>query len=216
MKVIIYSRVSTDEQKEKGFSLQDQERRLKEFCREHNREIVRHYQEDYSAKDFNRPEFQKLLAAIKDRTLQVQEFICVKYDRFSRNLEENLRMTRLLKGYGVAVKYLESSYNPDNPQELLLHVINAALPQIDNEIRAANTTRGMRQALREGRWVWKAPKGYRNDTLTRSIHKTEEAKLNNLTHKRNVVKGLVDAIDEYFKISRHKSENKTNQVNEKK
>lgn len=41
-------------------------------------------------------------------------------------------------------------------------------------------------------------------------NRTEEAKLNSMTHKRNVVKGLVDAIDEYFKVNHHKSENKTN------
>ncbi len=32
MDVIIYTRVSTEDQKENGFSLQDQERRLRAYC----------------------------------------------------------------------------------------------------------------------------------------------------------------------------------------
>jgi len=32
-------------------------------------------------------------------------------------------------------------------------------------------------------------------------NKQEETKLNSITHKRNIVKGLVDAIDEYFRIN---------------
>ena len=54
MKAIIYSRVSTTEQKEQGFSLQDQEIRLKRHCEQNGDEVVAHYQDDASAKDLCR------------------------------------------------------------------------------------------------------------------------------------------------------------------
>jgi DNA invertase Pin-like site-specific DNA recombinase len=53
MEVVIYTRVSTEDQKENGFSLQDQERRLIKYCSENNFEVIAHYQDDYSAKNFN-------------------------------------------------------------------------------------------------------------------------------------------------------------------
>ena len=56
-KAIIYTRVSTYDQAESGYSLEDQEARLRDFCEGKNIEIVRHFQEDVSAKIFDRPEF---------------------------------------------------------------------------------------------------------------------------------------------------------------
>jgi len=56
---VIYTRVSTDDQRDNGFSLQDQEKRLKDYCKQKNYQIVGHYQEDYSAKTFKRPAFNK-------------------------------------------------------------------------------------------------------------------------------------------------------------
>ena len=61
MKTVIYTRVSTDEQRRQGFSLQEQERSLRSFAERMGMEIIGHYQDDYSAKDFNRPQFKKFL-----------------------------------------------------------------------------------------------------------------------------------------------------------
>jgi hypothetical protein len=49
----LYVRVSTDEQKKKGFSLIEQEDRLLKYC-EMNQVMVKGiFREDFSAKDFN-------------------------------------------------------------------------------------------------------------------------------------------------------------------
>jgi len=52
-KVIIYTQVSTDEQADKGYSLRDQLDRLQKYCVLKNYEIIKHYQDDYSAKTFD-------------------------------------------------------------------------------------------------------------------------------------------------------------------
>ena len=62
---IIYSRVSTEEQKNLGYSLQHQKYVLETYCRIHDFTILKHYEEDFSAKNFNRPEFTKLLSFVK-------------------------------------------------------------------------------------------------------------------------------------------------------
>jgi hypothetical protein len=41
-------------------------------------------------------------------------------------------------------------------------MVLASVAQFDNEIRAERCKGGMLQAVREGRWVWKAPVGYKN------------------------------------------------------
>ena len=60
-KAILYIRVSTDEQAEKGYSLKHQEERLRQYCQHQQIEVVAVYK-DHSAKTFERPEFTKLLA----------------------------------------------------------------------------------------------------------------------------------------------------------
>lgn len=61
----LYVRVSTDEQKKKGYSLIEQEDRLLQYCIINNINVKGIFREDYSAKDFNRPEWNKLIKTIK-------------------------------------------------------------------------------------------------------------------------------------------------------
>ena len=54
--VIIYTRVSTDDQAKVGYSLAHQKCVLERYCKLRKLHILKHYQDDYSAKDFERPE----------------------------------------------------------------------------------------------------------------------------------------------------------------
>jgi DNA invertase Pin-like site-specific DNA recombinase len=176
MDVVIYTRVSTDDQKENGFSLQDQERRLRQHCKDNEKNILKHYQDDYSAKDFNRPEFNKLLQDVKTKVIRPKQLVCVKQDRFSRNMFETVKMTHTLKSLGVDLFFLENNIDNSQPESVLLYAINAAIPEVENRRRALNTKQGMRQAMREGRWPWKAPKGYLNDKASKTVIKSDDAK----------------------------------------
>lgn len=57
---ILYRRVSTTDQKQFGNSLNAQRESLRDFCDKKSMNIVKEFQEDYSAKNFNRPEWKKL------------------------------------------------------------------------------------------------------------------------------------------------------------
>ena len=66
---ILYRRVSTTEQKDTGSSLSSQNEQLIEYCNKNEIVILKDFEEDYSAKNFNRPEFNKLLEfAVKHKT----------------------------------------------------------------------------------------------------------------------------------------------------
>lgn len=168
-KAIIYTRVSTDEQKENGFSLPDQLNRILKYCSIKNYNVVAHYQEDHSAKDFNRPQFKMFLNDLKSKKINPDVFVCVRMDRFTRNAIEGYNMIMVLKKQGIEFETIESNISLDTPEELLPFFINMLLPQIDNERRGLNTKRGMRQAVREGRFPWKAPIGYLNDPINKGM-----------------------------------------------
>ena len=70
----LYVRVSTDEQKRKGYSLPDQEDRLLKYCKYNNIEVKGIYREDYSAKNFNRPKWKELFSEIKKKPQKIRTY----------------------------------------------------------------------------------------------------------------------------------------------
>lgn len=162
-KAVLYTRVSTDEQKEKGFSLQDQIARLERHCQKHDMEVLKHYQDDHSAKNFKRPAFQEFLNDVKEGIVKPDVLVCVRMDRFSRNAFESLSMLQKFKTLGIELELLEGDYDLSIPENQIPYVLNMLMAQVDNERRGINTKRGMRQAMREGRWMGSTPRGYAVD-----------------------------------------------------
>ncbi len=167
--VVIYTRVSTDEQKENGFSLQDQYAKLVKHCERGNFNILAHYQDDHSAKNFNRPSFNAFLEDVKSKKIKPDMFLCVRPDRFSRNLENTLSMLTKFRKFGIEFRTLENHTDLDSPESLLPFIVNNLLPQIDNERKGLNTKQCMRQAMREGRTMGRPPVGYMNDKINKTI-----------------------------------------------
>ncbi|MFZ4863972.1 recombinase family protein [Sphingobacterium sp. Mn56C] len=64
----LYIHVSTDEQKRRRYSLPEQEDRLLKYCEYNNIKVKGIYREDFSVKTFNRPEWKKLMTAIKNKS----------------------------------------------------------------------------------------------------------------------------------------------------
>ncbi len=166
---VIYTRVSTDEQKENGFSLQDQYAKLLKYCEKNNIEVLKHYQDDHSAKTFNRPKFQEFLNDVKKKIIKPNIFLCVRPDRFSRNLQNTLAMFSEFKTMEIEFITIENHTNLDSPESLLPFIINNILPQIENERRGLNTKQGMRRAKQEGRTMGRPPVGYLNDKINKRI-----------------------------------------------
>ena len=81
MRTIIYKRVSTDDQADRGYSLRHQENVMRQFCDINKYPIVDVYTEDYSGKDFNRPEWNKIITYLKKNKKSVDQILCLRWDR---------------------------------------------------------------------------------------------------------------------------------------
>ena len=161
-KAVIYTRVSTEDQAARGYSLIDQEEILRKACAQDKVEIVEHFQDDgYSAKDFRRPGFQRMFGMLKSGQLVIDLFYVVKWDRFSRNIEESYIMIKELRSLGVKVRCLEETLDSSDPVFGLIRAFKIVEPEVDNRRRAQNTQMGIRRALKEGRYACgAAPTGY--------------------------------------------------------
>lgn len=155
-------RVSTDEQAEKGYSLKHQDDRLRQYCDFQNIEIVALFKEDFSAKTFERPQFKKLLEFIKKNRNSADLLLFLKWDRFSRNIAEAYAMINQLNRYGVEPQAIEQPLDLNIPENKIMLAFYLAAPEVENDRRSLNTIAGMRRAMKEGRHVNMAPKGYRN------------------------------------------------------
>lgn len=155
------SRVSSDEQA-KRFSLGIQEEQLRSHCQRNNIEVVKHFKEDHSAKDFNRPEFKKLFAFAKENKNEIDYLFVTTWDRFSRNLFEALSVQSEFKKLGIEIQAINSPIDQSTPESLMFLSMQLSMAQIDNERRSIKVKEGMRAALKAGQWNRSAPYGYKN------------------------------------------------------
>ncbi len=162
MRAVIYVRVSTDEQAEKGYSLKHQEERLRQYCQQNNIEIVNLFKEDHSAKTFDRPSFTELLNFIKKNKGAVDLLLFLKWDRFSRNAGDAYAMINQLSKLNVEPQAIEQPLDLSIPENKIMLAFYLAAPEVENDRRSLNTIAGMRRAMKEGRHCTAAPKGYKN------------------------------------------------------
>jgi len=160
-KAVIMCRVSSDEQA-KGYSLGVQLEQLINYCKRNEIEIVRQYREDHSAKDFNRPEFQKFLQYVKKNRNNVDYLLVTTWDRFSRNVTDSFVMIRDLRKMEIEVQAIEQPIDFSIPESKAMLALNLVLPEIDNDRRSIKIRGGIRGSLKAGRWCRKAPIGYKN------------------------------------------------------
>lgn len=161
-RAIIYIRVSTDEQADKGYSLAHQEERLRKYCELQNIQVVTLFKDDHSAKTFNRPAFTKFLEYVKKSKNVADLFLFTKWDRFSRNAGDAYGMINTLNKLKIEPQAIEQPLDLNIPENKIMLAFYLAAPEVENDRRALNTLVGMRRARKEGRWVATAPRGYSN------------------------------------------------------
>lgn len=91
MLVGLYTRVSTLEQANEGYSLGEQEERLKDYCKARGWTVSKVYKDGgFSGADMDRPALKKMIKDIKDR--KIETVIVYKLDRLSRSQKDTLNL----------------------------------------------------------------------------------------------------------------------------
>lgn len=160
----LYIRVSTDEQAQKGYSQRSQTDRLIRYCKLNHISIAESIFEDFSAKTFQRPEWNTLYTKLKSLKNQFPIILFTHWDRFSRNITEAYSMLERLNKMNVQLQAIEQPIDFSVPESKIILAMYLATSEVENDRRSANVRLGMRKAKLEGRWVHKAPIGYKNIT----------------------------------------------------
>lgn len=165
LNAVIYTRVSTEEQTT-NFSLEGQEKQCREYVKRNNLNALAVFvEEGASAKTVaGRPKLLDLLKFCQNKKNQVSTVIVYKFDRWARNTQEGLALISLLAKHGIN---LESVTEPseENAMGKAMRSMMLVFAELDNNIRSERTIGGMKTALENGHWPWKAPIGYRHTTI---------------------------------------------------
>jgi site-specific DNA recombinase len=162
MNAVIYARVSTKEQAEKGFSLEAQEEKCKAFAKANNYSVDKVFVErGESAKTQNRTQLGNLIKYAVQNKKKLSALIIWKFDRLARNLGDQIELLRSFNSMGIMVLSATEN-NEDSSFGNFIRNVMGSVNQFENDVRRDRTINGMQQAVKEGRWCWKGPTGYRN------------------------------------------------------
>ena len=159
-RVVVYTRVSTEEQAKGGTSLAGQKAACLEYCERQGYKVARVFvEEGESAKTANRTQLKALLAYCRTKK-NIKAVVVHKLDRFARNATDHTQMRALLSGIGVQLRSVTEPIDDSSTGKFMEHVL-AAVAELDNNIRTERTVKGMQHRLKDGRWTFPPPLGYR-------------------------------------------------------
>lgn len=159
-KVAIYCRVSTVEQAEEGYSIDEQNLKIREYCEREGHEIYNLYEDrGISGKNItNRPGIKQLL---QDATENKFDLVIVwKLNRISRKLLDILNIVELLNKHNIAFRSLTENFETETPSGKLQLNIMGAIGEFERETIAENVKMGLLARAKEGRWNGGVVLGY--------------------------------------------------------
>ena len=160
MNAVIYTRVSTREQAQNGFSLNRQAEECERFARNSNYDIAAIFvEEGASAKTQRRPELEKLKKYCLQNKKNIDAVIVWKIDRLTRSMGDFYLLSEFFKSLDIKLLSV-TEINDDTPIGKFSRTISGAVSQFENDQKSERVTAGMKQAVSEGYWQWCPPKGY--------------------------------------------------------
>jgi len=159
--IAIYTRVSTEEQAEGGFSLASQLEKLRAFCVARDFNIVGEYiEEGESGTNTKRPEYQRMMQDID----KWDGILVFKMDRLHRSQVNFTQMMVVLSKHYKHFVSMTESYDTSTAIGRLLMDFSVRLAQFESEQTGERTFIGMKQKARDPNAGWnggKAPFGYK-------------------------------------------------------
>ncbi|WP_297426085.1 recombinase family protein [Clostridium sp.] len=150
--VAIYCRVSTTEQAEEGYSIEEQERLLRKFCEDNDYTIFKVYSDKgISGKSIkSRPEMKEMLKDADDKKFDM--VITWKINRIARNMLNLLQIVDLLEKNNISFKSYSENFETETPVGKFSLQMMGAVGELERGTIAQNVKMGMMARAREGRW----------------------------------------------------------------
>ena len=168
-RVVIYARVSSEEQKKGGFSTSAQLKLLRDYGVKNDYEIVGEYEDTETAKVTGRTRFNEMVKFLQKEGQSQRENRCrtvlvEKTDRLYRNLKDYI----VAEDLEIEIHFVKEGVvlSPEShSSEKLMHLIKVGMAKAYVENLGEEIKKGMHEKAAQGIWPCQAPAGYRNVTL---------------------------------------------------
>lgn len=182
----LYCRVSTDEQAQQGFSIDNQKERLAAYCLSQGWTEYRFYIDDgYTGTNMDRPALQRMIRHIQEG--KIKTVLVYKLDRLGRKQKDVLHLLEdVFEKNGVAFKSATEPFDTSTPLGKAMLGILAVFAQLERDTIVERVTSGRRQRIRKGMWYGgRDPFGYRWNKETQTLEIVpEEAALVREVYRR--------------------------------
>lgn len=159
-KVALYTRVSTTEQAEEGYSIDEQENLLNEYCAKYNMQVVKCYSDrGISGKDIkHRPALMELLNDASNKKFDM--VLSWKINRISRKLCDVLKIVDLLEKNNITFKSYSEPFETSTPSGKMQFQMLALIGEFERGTIAQNVKMGMNAKAKSGEWCGGIVLGY--------------------------------------------------------
>ena len=165
----IYIRVSTEDQARDGFSLGEQEEKLKALCTYKGYEIYKVYCDaGISAKDIeHRPKFQEMIKDMQEG--KINYIVAYKLDRVTRSVRDLEELITLLEQNNCYLVCDRDDVNTSTANGRFFVRMLTVLSQLEIEIVSERTKFGLNGAIKCGHLPGIVPLGYKKDGNKKTI-----------------------------------------------
>lgn len=183
-KIAIYSRKSKFTGK--GESIENQIEICMQFLNIHNpnidkNDILVFEDEGFSGGNTNRPQFQTMMKACREK--KIQQVICYRLDRISRNTGDFIRLIEEMDQLHIEFVSIRDNFETTSPTGRAMMLMTSVFAQLERETIAERIRDNMYELAKTGRWLGgNTPTGYQSvetigsitvDGKTRKAHKLE-------------------------------------------
>ena len=130
-------------------------------------DIVIYKDEGFSAKNTDRPEFQKMLIDLKAR--KPDYVVCYRLDRISRNVSDFSSLIEDLNEREVSFICIKEEFDTSKPMGKAMMYIASVFAQLERETLAERVRDNMLMLARTGRWLGGTPPTGFTSTKTQDV-----------------------------------------------
>lgn len=145
LRVALYGRVSTSDQ-----NVETQMEALRAHCARMGYEVAGEYVDNgFSGKDDRRPEFERLLADVRQGRLDA--IVVYKLDRIGRSVVHLLNLFEEFKSRGIGFVSISQNIDTNTPEGRMFLKILMVLAEYERELIVSRTVDGLARAKRNGK-----------------------------------------------------------------
>lgn len=159
---IAWARVSSQRQKDEGWSLEYQEQKLAEYAARNGGEVVKLYVvAETASKHQERRTFQEMLSFAREHARQLDGLLVMKIDRAARNMRDFVVLESLEEDHGVRLISVTQP-TENTPAGRMMRRTFATFAAYFTDQLSVDVKQAMRRRAEAGLFVTLAPYGYRN------------------------------------------------------